>query len=127
MAPGPLKFAGVHAPVGYSHACRVGDTVYLAGQVARDLGGEVVGTGDVRAQARQAFANIVAILGEMGASVANIVKTTVYLTDARYIDAFREVRQEVLGDHLPPNTLLVVSGLARPDLLVEIEAIAVLP
>ena len=118
---------GVHEPVGYRHLARVGDTLYVAGQIARALDGSVVGVGDVNAQARQVFANLEAVLASQGAGLGDIVKSTVFLTDARHIPGFREARAAVLGDDLPPSTLLIVDGLALPELLIEIEAIAIVP
>jgi enamine deaminase RidA (YjgF/YER057c/UK114 family) len=115
---------GVHPPRGYSHYSRQGDTVYVAGQIALDPRGELVGRGDIEAQTRQVYVNLRLVLEHVGLSLHDIVKTTVLLTDAQHIETFRTVRSEVMGDHLPSSTLLVVTGLALPDLLVEIEAIA---
>jgi enamine deaminase RidA (YjgF/YER057c/UK114 family) len=104
-----------------------GDTVYLRGQIGQDLGtSENVGIGDVEAQAEQAMANIETLLKEAGGSLEHIVKVVVYLTDAR----FREPVYRVLGRRLkgvyPVSTGIVVSALARPEWLVEIDATAVL-
>ncbi len=118
---------GVHEPVGYRHVARVGTTLYVAGQVARAVDGSLVGAADFGAQARQVFANLQAVLASQGAALADVVKSTVYLTDARHIPAFREVRNSVLGDVLPPSTMVVVQGLALPELLIEIEVIAIVP
>ena len=118
---------GVHEPTGYRHLARVGDTLYVAGQIARAIDGSVVGVGDIQAQARQVFANLEAVLASQGAGLRDIVKTTVFLTDARLIPGFREARGSVLGEDLPPSTLLIVEGLAMPELLIEIEAIAIVP
>lgn len=117
----------VHPPLGgYSHTIRVTagtDLVFLAGQVGADQGGSVVH--GVRAQIRQAFANLRACLEAEGLSLKNIARLTVYLTDARYIEDMRIERQAAFGpEDLPTSTLLIVSGLARPDCLVEIDAIA---
>jgi len=110
--------------VGYSHAARVGNTIYLSGQIPLDRDGNLVGAGDIEAQAAQAYHNIEAILTELGASMDDIVKMTTYLTRRDDLDGFRRARNRVFSDPFPLNTLLFVSGLAHPDYLVEIEAIA---
>ena len=121
--------ASVHstAGVGYSHVTKAGDTVYIAGQIALDPGGNLVGKGDIEAQTQQVYSNLQAILEELGGSLEDIVKLTTYLTDRSHLDAFRRVRNRFFTDAFPPNTLLFVSGLAHPDYLVEIEAVAYLP
>lgn len=122
----PVK--SVHSTGGiYSHAAAIGDTVYIAGQVSLDIAGELVGRGDPLAQVRQVFANLESILHELGGGFGSVVKYTTYLTDRDHLPAFRLIRDEVLGRPIPVNTLVFVSGLANPDYLVEIEAIAHLP
>ena len=115
------------AGVGYSHVAKAGDTVFIAGQIALDPNGSPVGKGDIEAQTHQVYANLQAILEELGGSLDDIVKLTTYLTDRSHLDAFRRVRNRFFTDAFPPNTLLFVSGLAHPDYLVEIEAVAYLP
>ena len=115
------------AGVGYSHVAKAGDTVFIAGQIALDPNGSLVGKGDIEAQTHQVYANLQAILEELGGSLDDIVKLTTYLTDRSHLDAFRRVRNRFFTDAFPPNTLLFVSGLAHPDYLVEIEAVAYLP
>ena len=115
------------AGVGYSHVAKAGDTFYVAGQIALDPNGNLVGKGDIEAQTHQVYANLQAILEELGGSLDDIVKLTTYLTDRSQLDAFRRVRNRFFTDAFPPNTLLFVSGLAHPDYLVEIEAVAYLP
>ena len=105
-----------------------GDTVYLRGQIGQDLDTrESVGLGDVEAQAERAMANIAMLLDEAGSELGDIVKVVVYLTDIR----FREPVYRVMGRWLkgvhPVSTGLVVSALARPEWLVEIDATAVIP
>jgi enamine deaminase RidA (YjgF/YER057c/UK114 family) len=104
-----------------------GDTVYLRGQVGQDLDtAESVGIGDPEAQAEQAMRNIEQLLGEAGASLQEICKIVIYLTDIRYREAvYRVVGRWLRGVH-PVSTGLVVSALARPEWLVEIDATAVL-
>lgn len=121
-----IQVPSIHRPSGYSHACRVGDTVYVAGQVATGPDGQVVGRGDFAAQAHQAYANLAAVMNQVGASWSNIAKTTVFLTDGRFLDQFLAVRRDVMQGHEPPNTLVIAAGLGAPGLLVELEAILVL-
>jgi enamine deaminase RidA (YjgF/YER057c/UK114 family) len=117
-------------PSGYTHVVVSADgrTVYIAGQVAFDSTGKVVGDGDFRAQAEQVYANLRRALASVGATMADVVKTTVFITDVAKNNAtFREIRAKYVSPTQPPaNTLVPVATLARPDLLIEIEAIAVL-
>ena len=120
----------VHAPMGgYSHIVRVpaaADLLFVAGQVGVDPDGTILQ--GVRAQTKQALANLGSCLRAEGASFNDIVRLTVYLTDAGGIAEMAEERRAVFGRiALPTSTLLIVSGLARPDLLVEIDAIALQP
>jgi len=126
MAHEILKLKSVHPTEGYSHVARAGKTLYIAGQVARDRDGKLVGRGEFETQARQVFTNLKNILEEAGGSLQHIVKMTSFLTHAHYRDVFRNVRQAVFTEPLPPNTLLVVQSLAKPEYLIEVEAIAVL-
>ena len=112
--------------VGYSHVALPGETLYLAGQVALDPEGRLVGPGDATVQTRQAYANLAAILEELGGGLADIVKLTTYLTDRSSLAGFRAARDAVSPRPFPPNTLVIVEGLAQPAYLVEIEAIAVI-
>ena len=108
-------------------------TVYLAGQVARTADGEPVGTGDLAAQVEQAFVNVATALAAVGASFADVAKLTAYVVDwqPEKMGALLEgaVRAAARADVDPvrPITLIGVAALAEPDLLVEIEATAVLP
>jgi enamine deaminase RidA (YjgF/YER057c/UK114 family) len=105
-------------------------TVYLRGQVGQDIDGatrENVGVGDVEAQADKAMANITVLLNECGSRLDDIVKITVYLTDIRHREAvYRTMGRWLKGVHYV-STGLVVSALARPEWLVEIDATAVIP
>lgn len=116
----------VYKPTGYTQAVRAGNTLYIAGQVPYDKDGNLIGVGDIRAQAEQVFSNLQAVLEDAGGSLHDIVKMTTLLTDARFRPTFREVRARYFGDYLPPNTMHIVQGLAEPEFLVEVEAIAVL-
>ncbi len=117
----------VHPPLGgYSHTVRVpadSDLLFLAGQVGVDGDGNVMS--GAREQTRQALDNIAACLAAEGMTFADIVRLTVYLTDSKDIGEMREARQAVFdATQLPTSTLLIVNGLAQPDLLVEIDVVA---
>lgn len=120
---------GLVKPNGYTHVVVSADrrTVYIAGQVAFDSAGKLVGGPDFSAQATQVFTNLGRALASVGATFADLVKSTTFIIDAKQVPALREIRNRYLDPKQPPaNTLLVVSALARPELLIEIEAIAVL-
>ena len=109
-----------------------GEIVVVAGQVGMDGGGRLVGPGDVAAQTRQTFANIEKVLRAAGCGMRDVVRFQTFLTYASDIDHFMRARREVFPAYFPdgvypPNTLLVVSRLVQPELLVEIEAMAVKP
>jgi enamine deaminase RidA (YjgF/YER057c/UK114 family) len=105
-----------------------GRTVYVRGQIGQDLDtSESVGIGDVEAQTEQAMANIEMLLREAGARMEHLVKLTIYIVDPRYRETvYRTIGRWTRGVH-PISTGLVVAGLARPEWLVEVDAIAVLP
>lgn len=126
MAHEILKLKSVHPTIGYSHAARAGNTLYIAGQVAKDTDGNLVGNGDIQAQVRQVYLNLKNILGESGGNLQSIVKMTTFLTHFNYIEAYRSVRSEYFQDPCPPNTLLIIDSLALPDYMIEVEAIAFL-
>lgn len=122
-------------PLGaYSHAVKVtpGSLLYIAGQVAVDSDGNLVGRGDAAAQTRQAFKNIGHILSGAGANFGQVVEFTTYLVGRNAIQPFIAARTQLFpglfpnGDY-PPNTLLIVNGLVREEFLVEIQAVAALP
>ena len=122
-----IKPSGVHVPLGnsYNHAWKAGNTIYTAGQIALDSDGNLVGKGDIAAQTDQVFKNLQAVLAAAGASLADVVKINTYLTRQEDMAGLREVRQRYMGGEPPASTLVFISALANPDLLVEIEAIAV--
>src|SRR5262249_14761127 len=119
---------GVYAPVPhYSQVARAGDTLYLSGQLGLDINGELVGAGDAREQARQAWRHTRGILAHYGATPRNLVKPNTYITHWAYRPLVGEARDEIFpGPPYPPSTLVVVQGLAEPRFFVEIEAIAAL-
>jgi len=124
MAHKILELKSVHPTQGYSHAARVGNTLYIAGQISKDVAGNVVGAGDMEAQARQTFTNLKNIVEEAGGRLENIVKMTTLLTHPGHIETYRAVRNTFFSEPMPPNTLMVITSLALPELLIEVEAIA---
>ncbi|CAG9221515.1 Enamine deaminase RidA [Paraburkholderia tropica] len=104
------------------------DTVYVRGQIGQDLDTrESVGIGDVTAQAEKAMSNIAMLLEESGSRLEDICKITIFLVDVRYREAVYNVVGKWLKGVYPVSTGLVVSALARPEWLVEIDVIAVIP
>jgi enamine deaminase RidA (YjgF/YER057c/UK114 family) len=120
----------MHRPTGYTHVVEVtaGRPVYVSGQVALDPDGALVGAGDLRAQARQVFDNLRSALQAVGASFDQVVKLNYYLVDATQLPVVREVRDQYVDPRrLPASTAVEVRRLFRDDLLIEVEAVAVLP
>jgi len=118
---------GLSTPAGFTHVVDVpaGRTIYVAGQVAKDSTGQVVGKGDMHAQAEQVFRNIQTALESRGAGLADIVQLTAYIRDMSQLAAYREVRERVLGTNpRPASSLLGVAALASEDYLLEIEVVA---
>jgi enamine deaminase RidA (YjgF/YER057c/UK114 family) len=119
-------------PVGYSHIAKVnkGTMIYLAGQVSSDASGKLVGEGDFGAQAEQVFKNLKIAVEAAGGVMADIVKMNIYLVaevGQDDVPKLRAVRDRYVNTAKPPaSTLVVVSRLARPGWLVEIEAVAAL-
>jgi 2-iminobutanoate/2-iminopropanoate deaminase len=110
----------------YRQAIRVGDTLYIAGQAAIDVDGNLVGKGDVEAQAVKVMENLVACLDAAGATVNDIVKVTTFYLDREHRATIADVRRRFLGEAEFVHTGLIIDGLADPELLLEIEAIAVI-
>ena len=103
-----------------------GRIVWLAGQVAaEDSSGNSL-AGDFDGQVREVFARLNRTLEEAGGSLADVVTMTVFITDARYGDRFTELRKETFGDNFPASALITVAGLARPEMLVEVQGIAMI-
>ena len=116
-----------HNPVGaYSHSVRIprdSDILMIAGQVGVDAKGKL--QDGIRRQAEQAFRNVISALRANKMAKGDLVKLTVFLTDPRHIDAYRTARKKVIGDDtLPASTLVIVDGLASPDMLIEVEGMA---
>ena len=113
--------------IGFSRAVRVGDLVFVSGTVAWGADGKLVGAGDVYAQAKQTLANIEGYLREVGATLRDVVRTRIYLTDMSRWREVARAHREAFGDVRPASSMLEISRLAEPEMLVEIEAVAVLP
>ena len=112
--------------IGFSRAVRAGDTIYVSGTVAWGEDGRLIGEGDVHAQAKQAISNIEKALTQAGASLEHIVRTRIYVTDISRLDEVARAHGEAFGEIRPASSMVEVSALAEPDMLVEIEAIAVI-
>jgi len=113
----------------YSHVVTVngpGKTVYIAGQLARDLEGNIVGPGDMRAQMEQTFKNLDACLKAAGASWSDVVKTNTFVTNYEEFSKHSDVRMRYFGVASPTSTTVQISRLAQPEAMVEIELIAVI-
>ncbi len=111
--------------IGFSRAVRVGDTVYVSGTVAWSDDGKLVGEGDVYLQARQALRNIERALAEAGASLRDVVQTRIYITDIDRWEEAARAHAEAFAEVKPAASMVEVSRLADPAMLVEIEAVAV--
>jgi len=112
-------------PVGFSPVARVGNQVFVAGQVATDANGELVGIGDAGAQSAQCFRNIEAALQAAGASWDEVTKITCFMVNADDYAAYAEVRNGIFPENGPASSTVFVKALVRPEMLVEVEAYAV--
>jgi 2-iminobutanoate/2-iminopropanoate deaminase len=116
----------VAAKFGYSFGVLRDRCLWVAGQVAMDERGRPVAVGDIEGQARKVFDRIRAIVQTAGGTMADVVKTTTYITDRSFRPITNKLRTEYFpGPNYPANTLVIVAGLALPEYLVEIEATAV--
>jgi 2-iminobutanoate/2-iminopropanoate deaminase len=103
-----------------------GKLLFVAGQTASDNDNNVVGKGDIEAQTEQVFKNLRAVLEEAGGTLDNLVMTTTYITDRKYREGYNRVRMQYYKTSSPTSTLVIITGLAHPDYLIEINGIAVL-
>ena len=111
----------------YNHVVKVGNTVYIAGQLSRDENGNAIHIGDAEAQTVQAWANLKTAVEAAGGTLADIVKTNTYVVGTENLAKVRAARLNILPpEGRPTSTTVVVAGLADPGLVVEVEAIAVL-
>ena len=110
----------------YKMATRMegGRLLYIAGQVARDAEGNVLAPGDIRTQARQVFQNVQRVLQAAGGDLPDLLKITTYITKIEDFPAVAEVRSQFFAGELPASTLIVVTRLAQPELLIEVEGMA---
>jgi 2-iminobutanoate/2-iminopropanoate deaminase len=117
-------------PTGYTHVVEVtgpNRTIYISGQIAYDRDGKLIGPGDMKALAEQVFKNLETALSAAGAKFSDVVKMNSYITDMSKAQAVRDVRAKYFTDVAPASTFVEVKGLVRPDLLLEIEVVAVVP
>ena len=128
MAKTIINPSGMAPPTGYSYAIKkTGSPVFISGQVALDGAGKLVGENDVAAQVEQVFQNLRTVVQAAGGSLDDVVKITIYVTDASYRPAVTAARQRHFKEgQYPASTYLVVSALAVPQLLVEVEAVAII-
>ena len=120
-----IKPKGVYEAKGYSHAVKRGNIVFVAGQVSKGVDGKLVGQGDIVAQVDQVFRNLKLVVEASGATLADVVKLNIYTTDLKHYRPYiREGRDKYFSEHPPATTLLVVTSLADPNFLLEIDAVA---
>jgi enamine deaminase RidA (YjgF/YER057c/UK114 family) len=115
------------ARVGYSRVIRAGDLIVVAGTTALMPDGVIAGIGDPYLQARQTIENIASALARVGASLADVIRTRVFLIDTGHFDGFARAHGEAFGDIRPVNTTVIVAELADPRMLVEIEVDGYVP
>ena len=126
-----MPFSTIAAPeakpvANYKMATRLegGRLLYVSGQVAWDTNGNIIGKGDVRAQARQTFENLRGVLQAAGGDLSSLMKVTTYITKIEDFPAVAQARSEVFQGELPASTLIVVKSLFHPDFLIEVEGVA---
>ncbi len=119
----PVSPAGAAPNPVLSPGMIVGNLLFVSGHVAMDSSGNVVGVGDAEAQSRQVMANIAEVAAAAGAKMEDVAKITCFITDIANYPAYSKVRAETWPDSPPASSTVVVAGLVRPELLVEVEAI----
>ena len=129
MAKQPIQTDKNLPPIGpFAQGVRTGNLIFVSGSVGRNLSGKMAGDGGITAQTRQTLENIKAVLAEASATLDNVVKVTVFLTDVNDYAAMNEVRAEYFPDpgNRPASSSFIVAGLVSPEYKVEIEAVAAL-
>ncbi len=111
---------------GFSHAIKVGNTIYVSGQTATDEEGNIIGKGDIVVQTERTYENIKRVLEAAGASMTDIVMLEIYSLDLDGFTNTGEARKKYFGKHFPAATAVQIDRLLLPDALIEIEAIAVI-
>lgn len=114
------------AKVGYCRAVKVGSQIFVSGTAPSDGQGGTYAPGDAYAQTKRCFEIIQGALQELGADLSDIVRTRLYITDFAYWEDYARAHQELFGEHPPASCMVAISGLVNPDMLVEVEADAVL-
>ena len=123
----PILPPNMTANPAFSPAVRVGELLFVSGQVAVDNAGNLVGPGDCEAQTRQVMARIKTIVESVGSSMDQVVKITTFLTDSSNYPAFSKVRSETFPSSPPASSTVMVAALVRPEYLVEVEAVVLIP
>ena len=118
---------GLAANPAFSPGVRVGELLFVSGQIAQDAAGNAVGVGDCEAQTRQVMSRIRTIVEAAGATMSDVVKITTFLVNLDDYPAFSRVRSETFPDSPPASSTVVVAALVRPEFLVEVEAIVHIP
>ncbi len=113
------------AKVGYCRAVKVGSQIFVSGTAPSDGQGGTYAPGDAYAQTKRCFAIIQAALQNFGADLSDIVRTRMYVTDFAYWEDYARAHQELLGEHPPASCMVAIKGLINPDMLIEIEADAI--
>jgi len=125
-----IQPANVYQATTYAHGIRVqgGDIVFISGQVSKDVNNVVVGKGDIGQQAEQVFQNVKAVMESAGGTLQDIVKLTIFTTNLGfYRPGITSVRDKYFAENPPATTFVVVTSLSDPSLLLEVEAIGVVP